>query len=116
VSSGPAEEAPDGDRGPVDGFVRLQAILDDVVTSLAGPRTTAKALGSVFTDWAAIVGDTVAEQTTPLRLERGVLLIGVAQPAWAAQLKFMRNDLVARCASHLGPGVVTTIELRVTGR
>jgi predicted nucleic acid-binding Zn ribbon protein len=103
-----------GDDGD-EHLIRLDSVLDDLVRSLAGPKSSRSAVARVFGEWASVVGDVVAAQTVPLRLDDGRLLVGVEQAAWAAQLRYMTGDLVARCAEHLGPGVVTSIELRITG-
>jgi uncharacterized protein YjbI with pentapeptide repeats len=100
--------------GP-DNFTRLDSVLDDLVRSLAGPKSSRSAVARVFGEWESVVGEVVGGQTKPLRLDDGRLLVGVEQAAWAAQLRYMTADLLARCAEHLGPGVVTSIELRITG-
>ena len=41
----------------------------------------------LFSQWRSIVGDTVADNVTPVRLERGVLTVEVVENAWATQLK-----------------------------
>jgi predicted nucleic acid-binding Zn ribbon protein len=98
-----------------DNFTRLDSVLDDLVRSLAGPKSSRSAVARVFGEWESVVGEVVGGQTKPLRLDDGRLLVGVEQAAWAAQLRYMTADLLARCAEHLGPGVVTSIELRITG-
>jgi predicted nucleic acid-binding Zn ribbon protein len=98
-----------------DHLTRLDSVLDDLVRSLAGPKSSRSAVARVFGEWESVVGEVVAGQTKPLRLDDGRLLVGVEQAAWAAQLRYMTTDLLARCAQHLGPGVVTSIELRITG-
>jgi predicted nucleic acid-binding Zn ribbon protein len=42
-----------------------------------------------------------------------VLSLAVDDPVWAAQLRWLEADLLARVAEVTGPGVVERISLRV---
>lgn len=50
----------------------------------------------VVRDWPEIVGGEIARQTRASSLRRGVLRVHVRTPAWAAQLSFLKAELVAR--------------------
>ena len=71
------------------------------------------ALTRVFDGWEDLVGPAVAAHTRPLSLTRGVLVVAVDQPAWAAQLGWLETDLLRRFEEHLGAGVVTALTVRV---
>jgi predicted nucleic acid-binding Zn ribbon protein len=73
------------------------------------------ATGSVFADWAEIVGPQVAEHAHPRSLRDGVLVIGVTEPGWATQLRFLEADLLARIGQATGSGEVRSIQIRVLG-
>jgi predicted nucleic acid-binding Zn ribbon protein len=45
-----------------------------------------------------------------------VLVVGVDDPAWATQLRFLESELLERLAAEFGPGEVTSIEVRVRRR
>ena len=85
--------------------------LDGVARRLGAP--TATSLGSVFTQWEAAVGPVIAGHARPIGLTDGVLTIAVDDPAWATQLRFLVNELVAKVAAVAGPGVVGRIDVRV---
>jgi len=68
---------------------------------------------TVFADWDEIVGDGLAAHARPRSLRRGTLVIAVADPAWATQLRFLEADLVARIRASTGSEEVTAIEVRV---
>ena len=85
--------------------------IDRVAAALGAPR--ASALHTVFVRWPELVGPAIAAHTRPLSLKDGLLLIGVDQPGWATQLRYLDASLRAQIAEALGDGVVTRVELRV---
>jgi predicted nucleic acid-binding Zn ribbon protein len=92
---------------------RVGESLDAIARRLGAP--TASSMGAVFTRWNDAVGPAIAAHTRPIALADGVLTVGVDEPGWATQLRYLTNDLVARIAEVAGPGVVGRIELRVEG-
>ena len=66
----------------------------------------------LFAKWRSAVGDMVADNVTPVRLEGKVLTVEVTENAWATQLKFLERQLIATLHEHLGD-VVDSIEVRV---
>lgn len=85
------------DRGPRP----LVAALDDVVRGLAPrdrPPPPAAALGTVFSKWDDVVGPAVARHARPLRVEQGVLVVAVDQPAWATQVRTLAPRILDRIA------------------
>lgn len=72
----------------------------------------AGAATSVFTRWRDIVGDVIADNATPKRLEKGRLTIEVEDPAWATQLRFLESSLLATLRDALGDEI-DSFEVRV---
>ncbi len=72
------------------------------------------ALGAVFTRWEEIVGPDVAAHARPSTLRGGVLTIVVDQPTWAASLRLLAADLLARVAQESGEPVGELV-VRVSG-
>lgn len=104
-----------------------QDIHPDDVPAGRAPRTLSDLLGryvgralgkeaptatDIFSRWRAIVGDTVAENVTPVRLEGKVLTVEVVENAWATQLKFLDRQIIATLREHAGD-VVDTIQVKV---
>jgi len=89
----------------------IKASLDQVARRLGGPDSGA--LSDLFGHWADIVGPQLAAHVQPLRLDSGVLVVAVTEPAWAAQLRFLDSELVGRFREVLGPGVVERVEVRL---
>jgi len=51
----------------------------------------------------------------PLKLDAGVLVVQVDDPAWATQMKFLESDLLRRL-TEAGAGPVERLEIRVHRR
>jgi len=47
-------------------------------------------------DWAAAVGVRIAERTTPIELEGGLLTVRVATSVWASELSLLATPILAR--------------------
>src|SRR5687767_10493668 len=91
--------------------VHVGMSVERVLRHLGAP--TVDALETVFGQWATLVGARVAEHAEPVAVANGRLTVRAEDPAWASQLKWLERDLVDRLALALGPGVVTSIEVRV---
>lgn len=73
-----------------------------------GPRMVE---ADLFANWQDIVGAAVADKATPLRLERGRLVLKVSDSTWRHQLLFMRRELIATLNDRLGESLVREIVL-----
>lgn len=93
--------------------VPLSRGLERVLKSLRGGdrRTTA----TVFGRWVELVGEPVCHHVRPLKLDSGVLIVEVDDPAWATQLKFLESDVLKRL--NVGDQApVERLEIRVRRR
>jgi predicted nucleic acid-binding Zn ribbon protein len=84
-----------------EGVHALGAVLGD----LAGERPLAAglALGRLASRWPAVVGERLAAETAPVRLERGVLVVAASTQAWAAQVRFLEREIAARAGTADAP-------------
>jgi predicted nucleic acid-binding Zn ribbon protein len=98
-----------GDDRP--GPVPVGSAVERVLRHLGAP--SAGALERVFGEWPALVGERVASHAEPVTIADGRLVVRVDDPAWASQLRWLEQDLLARLEASLGTGVVTAIEVRV---
>lgn len=69
--------------------------------------------GTVFAQWATVVGEQIAEHAAPVSLRDGTLCVAAESTAWATQLRMVQRQLLAKIAASIGDGVVTS--LRITG-
>ena len=74
---------------------------------------SAAALSGLFGRWEEIVGEAIAAHARPTGLRDGRLVVTVDSTAWAAQLRYMGDELARRCCEVLGDDAVRRIEIRV---
>ena len=95
-----------------DGMPRtLAESLDRVARSLGGRDSSVMAV--VFRHWEAAVGPSVADHARPLSLRDGVLVVGVTEPGWATQLRFLSADILANLEAAAGTPVAERLEVRI---
>ena len=70
------------------------------------------AVGSVFSNWAQIVGPDLAAHTRPDGFADGELAIAADSTAWATQVRLLASALVRRLNSELGEGTVRRVKVR----
>lgn len=93
--------------------IPLSSSLDGVVRSLRGPSRAA--VGGVFGRWTEAVGEQIAGHVQPVRLDSGVLLVEVDDPAWATQVKLIAGTIIERLDAVAGVSV-ERIDVRVERR
>ena len=89
----------------------IQSILSEVISNRNWSQGVAE--GSLFSDWKMIVGDEIAEHTTPISLVDGKLTIQSSSTAWSTQMRLMKNDLL-KTISTTAPGALVE-ELIIIG-
>ena len=94
------------DRDPIP----ISVSLDEVVRSLRGPGSLE--VKGVFGRWEEAVGAQLAAHARPVRLDRGVLVVEVDEPAWATQIALLANTIRERLDSVTGVQV-DRVEVRV---
>jgi predicted nucleic acid-binding Zn ribbon protein len=70
------------------------------------------AVGSVFGNWAEIVGPDLAAHTRPDGFAGGELTIAADSTAWATQVRLLASTLVRRLNAELGDGTVRRVKVR----
>jgi predicted nucleic acid-binding Zn ribbon protein len=73
------------------------------------------ALSTLLARWPDIVGPAVAAHATVRSVRDGECTIEVDGPAWATQLRYAANDVVARANTHCGEAVLTSVRVVVAG-
>ena len=90
---------------------QVNAILNEIVESRDWRKGIAE--GTLFSDWRAIVGDEIAEHSTPVTMYEGRLTIQTSSTAWSTQLRLMQGDLL-RTIQKSSPGALVE-ELSIIG-
>lgn len=99
------------DRATAAGPERFGAAIRRLVDE-RGWTATVQA-GSVMGRWDALVGADLAAHCRPERLVDGELVLVAESTAWATQVRLLAPVVLARLATELGAGVVSS--LRVHG-
>lgn len=104
------------DRNRRDDPKPLGEVVESLVESLHGGREgpSSRAVGGVFGRWDEIVGPDVARHVRPVRLEADRLVVEVADPAWATQVRLLADHLRSRLTTVTGVAVAT-VDVRVSG-
>jgi hypothetical protein len=92
----------------------LSSVLDALLGE--GALRAGRAVGLLGRSWASVVGDRLAEESTPVRLDdQGSLLVRASSAAWAAQVRFLAAEIVAAANRTLGEDRVASVRV-VVGR
>jgi predicted nucleic acid-binding Zn ribbon protein len=63
--------------------------------------------------WSEVMGADVAAHARLVSVREGTLTVGVDDPIWASQLRYLEPAIVTRATALLGPSVVTRVKVRV---
>ena len=88
----------------------LAGALDALLDRLGAESATA--ITGVFGEWPKIVGEQVAQHVTPIKLERGRLIVEIDDPSWATQMRFLEPQLIEKLNAAT-TSTITAIEVRV---
>ncbi len=83
----------------------------DAIKNWASQGTIKKRLNEVdlIENWSDFVGSSLASQSTPIKFEKGNLVIKVVDSTWRHQLLFMRRELIGKINGKLKSSAVKTI-------
>jgi predicted nucleic acid-binding Zn ribbon protein len=86
-----------------------------VLEGLLGQRPWASgiSLGELGRRWGSVVGERLGQETAPVALEGGVLLIRATSTAWAAQVRFLASEVRARANDVLVGGPIRDVKVIV---
>ena len=89
--------------------------LGSIVGGLLGERAFARGIdvGRLGRSWADVVGDRLAGETRPARLEAGTLTIQAATGPWGSQATFLSEAIRKRANEVLGRDVVRRVTVVV---
>ncbi len=65
----------------------------------------------IISSWEEILGSKIAENSQPLELRSGTLLVKVRESAWRYNLQFMRDEMKREINKALGSKIVKEIKL-----
>lgn len=65
-----------------------------------------------ITEWADIVGEHIARETTATRISKGVLVVRVRTSTWRNELTLRKKEIIKRVNAALGAEVVKEIRFQ----
>jgi hypothetical protein len=71
-------------------------------------------LGLLTRSWADVVGENLARETAPVRLEGGALVVAASTAAWGTQVRFLAEDVARRANQTLGSEEVRSVRVVVS--
>ncbi|MEL6892156.1 MAG: DUF721 domain-containing protein [Actinomycetota bacterium] len=93
--------------------VPITRSLDRIMKSLRG--TDRRQVGGVFGRWDDAVGEQVAAHVRPVKLDQQTLVVEADTTAWATQVKFLSDTIIARLDEVAGVDI-ERVDVRVRRR
>lgn len=59
--------------------------------------------------WDDVVGATVAKNSTPEKVEHGVIIVKVSTPTWRQELYFQKKEIIDKINAKIGKKVIRDI-------
>lgn len=91
--------------------IELGDALERVLGSLGAP--SADLLTTVFQRWEEVVGAEVARHCRPAAVEGGRLVVLASDPAWASEVRWLADEVVARVNELSSTDRLSSVEVRV---
>lgn len=60
--------------------------------------------------WEEIVGNTIAENTSPEKVEHGILTVKTKNPSWRQELLFKKQEIIEKLNKNLGDNTIKEIK------
>lgn len=93
---------------------KLSTALDHLLATMRAPSRDV--LSVIFGSWGEIVGVDLAAHSRPTAIEGDTIIVAADDPAWAAELKWLHNEVVSRVGEITKTSTITDIRVRVDSR
>jgi predicted nucleic acid-binding Zn ribbon protein len=106
---------PLGEAGATASSPRALAPVGKGLRALAAQRgwQSHLAAGDLHAAWEQVVGPQLANQTAPVRLQGGVLVLAASSPLWAAEVRQHSRVITDRVNERMGAGTVRQVTVSV---
>ncbi|MFN2544400.1 MAG: DUF721 domain-containing protein [Actinomycetota bacterium] len=105
-----------GWRDPDDGARSAEVTsVSDIVRGLLGQRPFKRgvAVGTLTSSWTEVVGERLAAETKPARLDAGTLVVEATSGPWGSQATFLAEEIRKRANEVLGTESVQHVRVAV---
>jgi predicted nucleic acid-binding Zn ribbon protein len=103
------KQLPQKDRVDLNDPQQIGSILSEIVEARDWRKGIAE--GNLFSDWREIVGNEIADHSTPITMYEGRLTIQTTSTAWSTQLRLMEGDLLRTIQKSAPGAVVETLSI-----
>ena len=100
--------------GPDGGPRRIRSSLDRLLATMKAPPVDV--LTIVFNRWVDVVGEDLAAHTRPTALDGDRLVVTCDSSAWASELGWLEQQVLANLSRVAGPTRIEAIDARVDKR
>lgn len=89
--------------------------IGEVVDGLLAEEVFARGIpvATLIQRWPEVVGERLAEATTPVSLEGGVLVLRASDGPWGSQARYLAEQIRTRADEALGGGQVRSVRIEV---
>jgi len=89
--------------------------IGDILGGLFGERALSGGLtvGRLAAEWPSVVGERLASETAPARLEGRTLTVAVSSGPWGAQARFLSEEIRRKANEALGAEEVDRVTIVV---
>ena len=91
---------------------RINTSLGKLLGNLNAPSVGV--LDIIFRAWSSIVGPDLAEHTKPGSIDGDLLTVMADDPTWAAEFRWLEQEVVARLTEATGSDRIRRLEVRVS--
>ncbi len=85
----------------------LKLVIDSMLRKFGIDNAIAQ--NNALNVWNEIVGETVAKNTEPDRVEHGVIIVKVSSPTWRQELYFQKTEIIKKINNKIGRNVIRDI-------
>lgn len=91
-------------------FKSSAQVLHSLFENVQSPLSEPFARWKLWAQWEKVVGPTVAEQTEPVGLSRGVLYLWVKSSTWMQQMHFLKAQILESIQKKAGVNCIQDIQ------
>lgn len=89
---------------------KISSEVDNIVARIIGRKAMREY--EAFKSWNAIVGEHVAQNSVPIKVENGVLYVSVKNSVWRQELSMRKPQILKKIEEEFGRGIIRDINLQ----
>lgn len=89
---------------------KINSAVDNVVARIIGRNAMRE--HEVFRSWNTLVGEHVARNSVPVKVEKGVLFVSTKNSVWRQELTMQKPQILIRIEERFGRGIIRDIRIQ----